>query len=163
MKICGKCGAHNDNSRQFCIDCSHRLGDKLTPEEEQKMHARFQKKLDKMGHQTDPLYVSPWDKVMGVIAIIGALVCAVLFVMRLMTWRGFYDVGMGLLCFGLAAIEALVPRMTWALEQIRLGFLIGNADDAEPGDFYRISRKVTIVLLVVLGVLVLVKNLMYWR
>ncbi|MBR5472918.1 MAG: hypothetical protein IKU82_02910, partial [Clostridia bacterium] len=73
MKLCKKCGAHNADDRIFCVDCGEPLGAKLTPEQENKQNEALSQQLEKMYNRRNPLYVSCFDKIVGSIAIAGAI------------------------------------------------------------------------------------------
>ncbi len=44
MKICTKCGAYNSDERVFCVDCSEKLGDKISASDEKQAHDRVNEK-----------------------------------------------------------------------------------------------------------------------
>ena len=66
MKICTKCGAYNSDDRKFCVDCSEKLGNVLSASEERQMRDNLNKRMDEMYNRNEPLYVSKFDKAIGV-------------------------------------------------------------------------------------------------
>ena len=162
MKICSSCGAHCSDDRMFCIDCNEKLGDKLSVSAEEEIHSDLKQKIERMYNKKDPLYVSKFDKVMGVLSLAGAATSLIFIIIRLFAGQ---NIGLLLLYatlfFLLSSVEALIPRITWELEKFRLSFSINGADDVEPGDFYLIGRKIAIISMAVLGVAALVMSIFY--
>jgi len=147
MKICTKCGAHNSDNRFFCIDCGKKLGKKLSPLEEEKANAALNEKLDEMYNKNDPLYVNLFDKIMGYLSLTLALGTFIFIIISL-----FISVNSGILWFSvlffiLASLEALVPEIMWAIEKVRLGMTISDADSVLPSSLYLIMRRVVTVIL----------------
>ncbi len=163
MKICAKCGAYNADERFFCVDCNEKLGDKLSAVEEQRMRDNVNDTIEEMYNRKDPLFVSKLDKALGIGSGIGALCSLMLIVIGKITHRSADSLWVGILFFLLAVIEALVPKVSWAIEKMRLSFLINDADNAVPSDFYIIGRKATIIISVVVGAAILTFNLVNFR
>ncbi len=163
MKICTKCGAYNADERFFCVDCNEKLGDKLSAVDEQQMRDNVNETIEEMVNRNDPLFVSKLDKALGTASLIGALCSLILIVIGKLTQRGFDLLWVGLLFFLLAGIEAFVPKVTWAVEKIRLSFFISDADNAEPSDFYIACRKTAIILSAAVGAVILALNLASFR
>ncbi len=163
MKICTKCGAYNSDERFFCVDCNEKLGGKLSAADERRMRDKVDEKLEEMYNRNDPLFVSRLDKALGIASLIGALCSLILLVIDKLTPRGFDLLWFGTLFFLLAAVEALVPKVTWAIEKLRLSFLISDADNAEPSGFYITCRKIAIVISAAVGAVILAVNLLNFR
>lgn len=159
MKLCAKCGAYNADERMFCVDCSEKLGDPLSDSAEQQLRAHVSGHIDRLYNRKDPLYVSVFDKVMGIAALAGAVCSLVIMVIGWCNRLPFEYLWVSLLFFLLTGVEALVPRLTWELEKFRLTFLLRDADDVQPSSFYLITRKITIVLTLVIGLLTLLDSL----
>ena len=156
MKLCNKCGAYNSDKRRNCVDCGEPLGEKLAAEEEAKIRKITGQKIEKLYNKKDPLYVSLYDKIFGVLAVAGAVAFVVLMIINYINNRADRILLIGFFILLLGALEAFVPKLSWALEKLRLGFSIDNADDADPGVFYFYGRKMFITFTVVLGVIILV-------
>lgn len=163
MKICTKCGAYNSDERIFCVDCSEKLGDKLSAIDEKQTRDSVNEKIEEMYNKKDPLYVSKVDKVMGLVSLIGVLCSVILIVIGKITERSFDFLWVGIIFFLLASVEAFIPKVTWAIEKIRLSFLIHDADNAEPSGFYIVCRKVSIVISVLVGIVILVVTFLDFR
>ena len=163
MKICTKCGAYNSDERFFCVDCNEKLGDKLSAVDEQQMRDNVNETIEEMYNRKDPLFVSKLDKVLGTASLIGALCCLVLVVIGKIAQRSVDLLWVGLLFFLLAGIEALVPKVTWAVEKIRLSFFISDADNAEPSEFYTPCRKAAIIISAAVGAVILALSLASFR
>ena len=163
MKICSKCGAYNSDERNFCVDCGEKLGDKLSAVDEQQMCDNMDEKIEAMFNNNDPLYVSKSDKIFGLISLVGALCSLILIIIGKVTERSFDFLWFGIFFFLLAIIESFVPKLTWAFEKIRLSFTISDVDNAEPSEFYRVCRKVAIIISVAVGIAVLTINLLDFR
>ncbi len=159
MKVCDKCGALNSDNRFFCVDCHEKLGDAVSEQERDKIEQSIDTTLENLYNDNDPLYVSRFHKVMGFLSLVGALASLVLFVISLVTKRDFSFLWIGILFFALTVVEALVPRFTWSLEQLRLSLII-NDSDAEPSAFYKTSRKICIVIGAGVGIALLALAMM---
>ena len=163
MKICTKCGAYNSDERIFCVDCSEKLGDKLSAIDEKQTRDSVNEKIEEMYNKKDPLYVSKVDKVMGLVSLIGVLCSVILIVIGKITERSFDFLWVGIIFFLLASVEAFIPKVTWAIEKIRLSFFIRDADNAEPSGFYIVCRKVSIVISVLVGIVIIVVTFLDFR
>lgn len=159
MKLCNKCGAYNSDERRSCVDCGATLGEKLSVAEEAEIRKTTGEKIEKLYNRKDPLYVSLYDKIFGLFAVIGAVAFAVLMIINYVNNRADELLLMGFFIMLLGAFEAFVPKFSWALEKLRLGFSIDNADDAEPGVFYFYGRKMFITFTVVFGIILLIVKL----
>lgn len=159
MKVCAKCGAHNSDERNFCVDCNEKLGDKLSAIDEQQMRANMNEKIEEMYNRKDPLYVSTFDKIIGGASLIGLLCTLVLIVISKITERSLDFLWIGVIFFLLASLEAFVPKLTWSFEKLRLSFFINDAENAEPSGFYIACRKAAILISVAVGIAVLTLNL----
>ncbi len=163
MKICTKCGAYNSDERIFCVDCNEKLGDKISAIDEQQARDSVNEKIEKMYNKKDPLYVSKFDKVMGLVSLIGVLCSVILIVIGKVTERNFDFLWVGIVFFLLASVEAFMPKVTWAIEKIRLSFFIRDTDNAEPSGFYIVCRKVSIVISVLVSIVILVVTFLDFR
>lgn len=163
MKICTKCGAYNSDERFFCIDCSEKLGDKLSAIDEQQAHDSVNEKIEEMNNKKDPLYVSKFDKVMGLVSLIGVLCSVILVLIGMIAERNFDYLWVGIVFFLLASVESFIPKATWAVEKIRLSFFVRDADDAEPSGFYIVCRKASIVISVLVSIVILMVTFLDFR
>ncbi|MBR5540651.1 MAG: hypothetical protein IKU56_04655 [Clostridia bacterium] len=146
MKVCEKCGALNSDNRFFCVDCHEKLGDAVSEREQGDIEQGLDTVLENLYNNNDPLHVSWFDKVMGILSLVGAVASLVLLVVGLVTQRDFTVLWVAVFFFALTAVEALVPKFMWSLEQLRLSFHISNFEDTEPSMFYKTSRKICIVI-----------------
>ncbi len=156
MKLCKKCKAHNSDIRQYCIDCDTFLGDSISKEEELIIKNDIDKKMDKLYHRDDPLYVDKYDKVMGMISIAGVFVLILLVIIMLLTKRETEYSVIGIFAFIVAIPIALFPKLGWGIEKIRLSFIISNTDDVTPSYFYFISRKLSTLIVVIFGIVIII-------
>ena len=159
MKVCNKCGAYNSDERCLCVDCNELLGKKLSKLEEQQMRESIDEKMEKIYNSKDPLYVSGFDKAMGIISLAGLFMCLIFIVIDMLTSRSFDILYIGVIFFLLASVEAFVPKIMWGIEKIRLSFFISDADNAQPSGFYKICRKAAIVISAAVGIAALTINL----
>lgn len=155
MKICEKCGAFNSDDKMFCVDCNEKLSEKLSAVAEQKVRAELNEQIEEMYNKNDPLYVSLFDKVMGVIAVIGVVASLVFMLLISFTNQDFLLLLYALIFFAFSVVDALVPKIAWELEKLRLSFRIMGTDGLEPSVFYIIGRKIGIVAGIVLGAIML--------
>lgn len=160
MKICTKCGAHNSDERFFCVDCNEKLGDKLPAAEEMQILGNLDEQIEEIYNNKDPLYVSAFDKVMGIVSLVGVLICFVLMVIGNITERNFNYLWIAVVLLLLSSIEALIPKITWAFEKIRLSFFINDPENAEPSGFYIACRKIAIILSAAVGIVLLTLHLL---
>ncbi len=158
MKICEKCGASNSDKRRFCIDCGEILGDKLSAAQEQQYRNKIGEQIENMYNKKDPLYVSLYDKIVGIISIIGVALCSVLVVMNFIIQKTREGLLMSIALFMVAGIEAFVPKFTWSIEKMRLGFYANGADELEPSELYVLGRRISMTLLVLVGVTIIITS-----
>lgn len=156
MKICENCGACNSNNRLFCVDCSEKLGKKLSKNEELMKREQINENIENLYNESDPLHVDKTDKIIGVISLCGIAVSIILFIMGAFTdykfELGFY----ALVFYTCAAAEALLPRLLWEFEKIDLSRKIYGAEDAEPSDFYKTGRKISEIVFAGFATLILI-------
>lgn len=107
MKICDKCGALNSDNRFFCVDCSEKLGDPVSAREQQSIEQEINSGIETIYNRNDPLYVSLFDRVMGIISLIGIAVSLVLLAVGLFLKLDFGFLWLGILFFALSAVEAV--------------------------------------------------------
>ena len=78
MKICGKCGAHQSDDRSTCLDCGAVLGKPLSESEERELNEDISDALYGMSERTEDFYVSPLDRVLGIVSIVLAAAMVIL-------------------------------------------------------------------------------------
>ena len=158
MKICENCGAYNSDSRVFCVDCNSSLGKKISPVQEKKIAEKLDKKMEKMYNSRDPLYVSLFDKIMGISAIACILFCVALILLKqfITINSSAKDLFYTILIFAFGAIEALIPKLSWELEKIRYSWFIISNDDPQPTELYMIGRRISVILFIGIGVALLI-------
>ena len=78
MKICGKCGAHQSDDRSTCLDCGAILGRPLSESEERELNDDISDALTGMSERTEDFYVSPLDRVLGIVSIVLAVAMVIL-------------------------------------------------------------------------------------
>lgn len=159
MKICSKCGAQQSDTRIFCVDCGERLGDSLPEKASQVIEEETDNKINKLYNKTDPLYVSFLDKIVGFASLIGAVLMVIFMVVFRRNLEYVPESLYAIVLFLLSSLNALVPKILWAMEKIRLSFTINDSDNAEPSDFYLIMRKISIWICCGIGILFLVLSI----
>lgn len=155
MKICEKCRCQNADTRVFCVDCGATLGEKLSEAQEAIHQQELSENIEKMYNRTDPLYVSVFDKVVGILALLGCVTAVVLPFFKPSTIPAENPYLWAFVLFALAAVDAFIPHLAWGLEKWRMSLRFNGADDLQPSDFYLIGRRVGNALLVALGALLL--------
>ncbi len=78
MKICEKCGAHQSDDRSTCLDCGAILGKPLSDAEERELNEDIADALTGMSERTEDFYVSPLDRVLGIVSIVLAVAMVIL-------------------------------------------------------------------------------------
>ncbi len=160
MKICDKCGAYNSDDKQFCVDCSEKLGDAISKREEAAIKNKLNKELDKWSDKSEGFYVSIYDKILGGISIAGIVFLIVLAVMG--RFSGYTEsLILSAVCFAAAAFVSLFPAFAWEVEKFSLSFLIRNSENADPSEYYIWRRKVLPTVMTALGYLFAVLTAFY--
>ncbi|MDR0964240.1 MAG: hypothetical protein LBM60_06465 [Clostridium sp.] len=147
MKKCHKCGAIQSDDRFYCVDCNERLKDRIPDDEAKLIEKELEDRIENLKNGAEPLHVSSADKIVGFASLIGINVIIVfLIIFRSNLGKvpesvfSIYSIFLFVLC----SVTALVPKIGWALDKFRLHFIVNNADDAQPSDFYRAARKISI-------------------
>lgn len=156
MKICDKCGAHNSDNNFFCVDCTEKLNDPISSKEQANIENEIKNNIENLYNDTDPLAVTLFDKIIGAVCISGTFVLGIMFFIALFTNRDLNLYLIGFLFFVFGALDALLPKITWTLEKLRLSFTISDPENAEPSDFYLFFRKAGIVICAAIGTAILI-------
>ncbi len=156
MKICAKCGAVNSDNKFFCVDCSEKLGDAVSELEQNKIEREIDSNIDNLYNDNDPLHVTLFDKIIGIMSIFGLVLCFSLLFANVFIKADLKYLWISVFLFILSAIEALFPKFLWHLEKLRLSFTISNSDDAEPSTFYRFCRITAILFESAIGIIILI-------
>lgn len=156
MRICKKCGAYYPDDRTFCIDCNEKLGDILNEHDEKEARAKLDRQIQDMYNSQDPFYIGRFEKVMGMISLAGAVATLAVIIFKALTHGDFGIYMYSLVLLSAAFVEALMPRIPWELQKMRLHFSIMGSDYAEPSDYYAKSRKGAIIVCSLLGIALLV-------
>lgn len=141
------------------IDCGQKLSDSISKNKLEAIEKETENKIDKMYNKADPLYISIFDKVVGFVSVIGLLIILIFMIIYRHSLDNVPESIYSILFFIICALNALVPRILWALKKFSLGFTINNADDAEPSNFYLIMRKIIIYGCFIMGVILLVTTI----
>ncbi len=154
MKICENCGAYNSDERTFCIDCDEKLGDEISEREEKQVAEQISASTEKLYNRDNPLYVSIFDKIVGIgciISFIALIVLAIFFMgtdnLELVICGAVFGV--------LGAVDALIPSITWELEKIRLSFTVAE-DDLSPSGYYMFFRRLAELICLFVAVMAIV-------
>lgn len=146
MKLCKKCGAHQKDTRIFCIDCGESLGDSLPQDEMQKLESTIEKQIDQLYNRTDPFYISASDKVLAWISLAGFCLAWIIPVGDpSLTYQQIIGcIGAGvffLLCF----INARFSKLIWQIKKWDLKCVFrADVGHIEPSDFSIVKRKLLI-------------------
>ena len=81
MKKCTKCGAVQNDSRYYCVDCGEKLGKPLSEAEAFVIEERLDDMLDDMSERAEDFYVSRRNKIMAIMAVVGILAAIVLLIL----------------------------------------------------------------------------------
>ncbi|MDD2362153.1 MAG: hypothetical protein PHH84_04240 [Oscillospiraceae bacterium] len=155
MKKCAKCRAYNSNERQFCVDCSERLSEILSEQEETVFKNSIDENIEKLYNSNDPLYISTLDKIVGFISLLGIVALMILGVVNFISKRSSDYFICGYIVFVSATLTALTPKFLWGIEKLRLSFTISNSDDATPSNFYFFCRKISETICCIIGVVII--------
>ena len=155
MKICDKCRAQNADTRVFCLDCGTTLGEKLSDAQEAAYQDNLSDNIEALCNRNDPLYVSRFDKIVGVLALLGCAASVVLPFIRPYTMTDDHPYLWAFLFFTLAALDAFVPQLAWGLEKLRISLWADGAEGLQPGRAYLVGRRIGNAVVVALGALLL--------
>ena len=155
MKICEKCRCQNADTRVFCVDCGATLGEKLSEEQELQIQESLSEKMENLYNGSDPLYVSLFDTIVGILALLGCVASIVFPFLWPYTMTGDHPYLWAFLFFAIAAVDAFFPQLTWELEKLRLDLWVNGADDLEPSHLYLIGRRVGVAVAFAVGVALL--------
>ena len=75
MKKCTKCGAVQNDSRYYCVDCGEKLGKPLSEAEAFVIEERLDDMLDDMSERAEDFYVSRRNKIMAIMAVVLTKTC----------------------------------------------------------------------------------------
>ena len=149
MKICQNCGAYNSDERMFCVDCNEKLSDTVNPEQQKEASAKIEATIEKLYNKKEPLYVSLYDKIVGVSCIVVSLLLLVFGFVLMFKNRGSSLPFWCILLGAIGALEALMPQISWELEKMSLSLRVNNVDDLTPSSFYLRGRKIGAIMCLV--------------
>jgi hypothetical protein len=153
MKICDNCGAKQSDDRFYCIDCAERLGESIPDNVAKKIERETE---DKFNELHDPLHVSLEYKLVGIFSLIGIIVLIVFMIIYKRNFVKAPESLCSIILFAACAVYALIPKTIWKYDKFRLRIWLDNVDNAQPSDYYRISRKIVIYAFFILALLLMV-------
>ncbi len=156
MKVCANCNAVNSDNRFFCVDCGEKLDDALSENAQKRVEQAIDSNMENLYNDNDPLRVTLFDKIAGIMSIVGLVLCFSLLFANAFIKADLKYLWLSVFLFILSAIEALFPKFLWHLEKLRLSFTISNSDDAEPSTFYRFCRITAILFELAIGIIILI-------
>lgn len=157
MKICKKCGAHNSDERNFCVDCAEALPAPVSENEAAEVKSKINKKMNALDNEADGFNVRIFDKVVGIIA------CTVILAEIMLVLYGIYNVKVesvsqavvDSLIYGvLAAVFSFFPRLYWFWFKLPLIFFVKDWGGLEPSAFFIVLRKITPVILLIIVLII---------
>lgn len=77
MKICEHCKAYNSDSRQFCVDCSKKLGEPISAAEEKRIRDALGDKVDDLFEAGEPFKIELIDYVLGIASVAAFIILVV--------------------------------------------------------------------------------------
>ncbi len=163
MKICKKCGALNSNNKWFCVDCGATLPKKLSATEEKQMHTEINDQIEEMYNQKDPYYINAFDKVTGVIAILGLIAIFAFIEFSAFTNRehSLEAAVYAIAFFAVAILDSFVPHLALVFERIRLGIRFDGTEHLSyRGTPSALGKRIANVILILLGLTLLVCNIL---
>lgn len=151
MKICLKCGSRQPDSQYFCPDCGEPLGKSVSEEEAEQVEEVFKPGYKEPEDKFDPLYVCPFDKILGIISCVG-IPASILLSFFKNDGRTFLVA----ICFAINAIFVFFPHLLWTLRQFEMSFFARGGEDEEPTFLYFLYRKAPIYIFFALAILCIV-------
>lgn len=158
MKICPKCGAVFEDGRFSCVDCGVTLK-RASKQEEERVNARIKGSLNNLSDRFDTFYVSKLDKTAAMLSVIGIIAGIVLCILLPGRGERFAFLVIAVMFFAVAGVDAAFPKAVWALERLRLSFTIAGAEEAEPSDFFLLTRKLGYWLALLGGIAALIAGI----
>lgn len=164
MKKCKNCGAYWQDNRSTCLDCGAVLDNALTEEEEREVRETMSDALYDMAERTDDFYVSPKEKLFGILALAGAASGLVLMFLANEKYRKYKEYAtmvatlqtlekassVGVLSFLFLLVTGclfLFPQLMWTLETLRYRKFY-NWDTTPSDTALRIRKILTYALFV---------------
>ena len=160
MKLCEKCRCENADTRVFCVDCGATLGEKLSDAQEAEYQLLLSENIEDMYNRNDPLHVNLFDKIVGVIALLGCVASIVFPFLWPYTLSEDHPYLWAFIFCALAALDALIPHLAWGLEKLRMGIWADGADDLQPSNFYLVGRRIGNAVALAMGISLLVLPLL---
>lgn len=155
MKLCEKCRCENADTRVFCVDCGATLGEKLSDAQEAIHQENLSDNIEELCNRNDPLYVSPFDKIVGVVALLGCVASIVFPFLWPYTMTDDHPYLWAFILFACAALDAFIPHLAWGLEKLHVSLWADGAEDLQPGKAYLVGRRIGNAVAVALGALLL--------
>ena len=137
MKQCTKCGTTQKNSNTRCVNCDAVLGAPLTKDEEEALSYEISQTITELANTTDPFYVSPLRRIIGMISVVMIALCVLWFMIFNITGDNRdYILGalVAIIFFIVPAFELLFPETAWKLS--RLGDTWKYGIELSPSDMW---------------------------
>lgn len=178
MKKCKNCGAYWQDNRSTCLDCDAVLDDALSEEEEKEVKEEMSDALYDMSERTDDFYVSPKEKVLGILSLVGAVSGIVLLFLangKYQKVKAYVSTGSmyvtlrtleqasatGLLAFLFLLVAGcliLFSKIMWTLSTLK--YQLFYDWDTTPSDIALLVHKILAYVLFFIGMIALLYG--YW-
>ncbi len=156
MKFCQSCGTPQKDENRTCIECGAVLGEPISEKEAMARQREMDEAMKRAAAASvdDPLALTPLDRVMAVVDVVG-IVASVVALLLLHANEYAY---IGLLLFAVAFVDTAFPKINWFFEELRIQ-MRANVTSADPSDWYLFTRKILVIALPVFAALALAYSL----
>lgn len=154
MKLCEKCGTPQKDENFRCVECGAILPKPLSDKEEEIIEDQISDYIDDAADRSDDFHVGTREKLLIAADILGFIMSFVVMIFFSDKSEGDYICLMTALLFALVAVNTAFPKLSWALEKIRLSRYV-DTYDLSPSDWYVTSQKIMKIAIPVIAALFL--------
>ena len=164
MKVCPSCGTPQKNENNVCVECGAKLGNPLSPDEEQAERNRQQKGMQSRAvyrgwfeyDYLDPFALGWKHKAAAALNILLGIAAIVS-----MVGADYLPVGKPVICLYVTVfciintVELIFPEIGWELTKFK-GEVRGLNVDDEPTDRYIFMHRLWVLIFTVIAVILMI-------
>lgn len=150
MKLCEKCGTPQKDENFRCVECGAILPSPLSDKEEEIIEEQISDYIDKAADRSDDFTVGTREKIIVAADILGIVLSVIVMIFFSHEPDGDYICLMCALMFAMGAVDTAFPKLSWALEKLRLSRYV-DTYALSPSDRYVISRRIMQIAIPVIG------------
>lgn len=154
MKLCEKCGTPQKDENFRCVECNAILPKPLSEEDEEIIEDQISDYIDNAAERSDDFYIGTHEKILIAADILGFILSFVVMIFFSPKSDGDAICLWCAVLFALGAVNTAFPKLSWALEKLRLSRYV-DTYDLSPSDWYITSQKIMKIAVPVIGALIL--------